>query len=67
MNFKAMMERAKGYPCPAAINSVFEGISTVTDEEMQAFYKENPSIFEKGENRTRKSISWWIPRKSRIS
>ena len=31
-----------------AINSVLKDI-TVTDEEMQAFYKENPQHFEKGE------------------
>lgn len=47
--FKAMMERArKDILAQLAINSVLKDI-TVTDEEMQAFYKENPQHFEKGE------------------
>ena len=45
--FKAMMERArKDILAQLAINSVLKDI-TVTDEEMQAFYKENPQHFEK--------------------
>ena len=47
--FKAMMERArKDILAQLAINSVLKDI-TVTDEEMQAFYQENPQHFEKGE------------------
>ena len=48
--FKAMMERArKDILAQLAINSVLKDI-TVTDEEMQAFYKRKPPAFcKKGE------------------
>ena len=65
--FKAMMERArKDILAQLAINSVLKDI-TVTDEEMQAFYKENPSILKRAKPYMQ-SISWWIPKKKhRIS
>ena len=62
--FKAMMERArKDILAQLAINSVLKDI-TVTDEEMQAFYKENPQHFEKGRNRTCKAYPGGFRRKS---
>ena len=47
--FKAMMEKArKEILAQVAINSVLKDI-TVTEEEMQTFYKENPDHFTEGE------------------
>lgn len=47
--FKVMMERArKDILAQVAINSVLKDI-TVTEEEMKAFYEENPQHFTKGE------------------